>query len=142
MKKYYLSLAVLFKKAMESRVATAVEKKRTCNCAQAVVCSYGDVTGLSEAQSMALAAPLGLGMGNMKGTCGALTGAALVLGSQFPDKGIAMKKMARILQKFQQRNGAIQCCQLKGVDTGVVLRDCYDCVADACEFLEQELDVR
>jgi len=29
---------------------------------------------------------------------------------------------------------------MKGVDTKVVLRDCPDCVADAAEFLEEQLN--
>ena len=45
-----------------------------------------------------------------------------------------------IMAKFQERNGATQCKRLKGVETGVVLRDCPDCVADASEFLEEALN--
>lgn len=41
--------------------------------------------------------------------------------------------------QFQQRNGATQCKLLKGVGTKVVLRECPDCVADAAEFLEEQL---
>ena len=50
-----------------------------------------------------------------------------------------MKKMRQIMNKFQERNGATQCRLLKGVGTKVVLRECPDCVADAAEFLEEEL---
>ena len=32
------------------------------------------------------------------------------------------------------------CKLLKGVGTKVVLRECTDCVADAAEFLEEELN--
>ena len=34
---------------------------------------------------------------------------------------------------------ATQCKMLKGVGTGVVLRQCNGCVADAAEFLEEQL---
>jgi bacterioferritin-associated ferredoxin len=47
--------------------------------------------------------------------------------------------MRQIMTQFQQRNGATQCKMLKGVGTGVVLRQCTDCVADAAEFLEEQL---
>ena len=47
--------------------------------------------------------------------------------------------MRQIMTQFQQRNGATQCKMLKGVGTGVVLRACTGCVADAAEFLEEQL---
>ena len=50
-----------------------------------------------------------------------------------------MKAQRGVMTKFQERNGATQCRLLKGVGTGCVLRECPDCVADACEFLEEEL---
>ena len=47
--------------------------------------------------------------------------------------------MKVLMEKFQERNGATLCRLLKGIDTGKVLRDCPDCVADASEFLEEFL---
>ena len=63
-----------------------------------------------------------------------------VLGLVNRDKVKTMKQMRTIMQKFQDRNHATQCRLLKGVDTHVVLRPCPLCVADACEFLEEELE--
>jgi hypothetical protein len=80
-------------------------------------------------------------MGNMEGTCGALVGAGMVLGMVNKDKAKSMKQMREIMTKFQERNGATQCKLLKGVGTKTVLRACPDCVADAAEFLEQELNM-
>lgn len=118
---------------MTDRQQIALTKKHSgCNCAQAVVCAFADKIGIDEQLCRAVASSFGAGMGNMEGTCGALTGAAIVL-------GMAQKRgMARIMAKFQQRNGATQCKQLKGVETGCVLRPCDDCVTDAVEFLEEE----
>ena len=45
------------------------------------------------------------------------------------------------MKKFEERNQATQCRQLKGADTHVVLRPCPLCVSDACEFLEKAIDV-
>ena len=75
----------------------------------------------------------------MEGTCGSLVGAGLVLGLVNKDKAKSMKQMRQIMKKFQERNGATQCKLLKGVGTKVVLRECQDCVADAAEFLEEQL---
>ena len=123
---------------METRKQIAVEKKHCgLNCAQAVLCAYADIAGIDEETAIRLAAPFGAGMGNMEGTCGAITGAGLVLG--LVSKGPATKQMRQIMNKFQERNGATQCKLLKGVGTGKVLRECSGCVADAAEFLEEEI---
>ena len=59
---------------METRKHIAAEKKRcnSHNCAQAILHTYADVTGISEDDAMNIAGAFGGGMGNMEGTCGAL----------------------------------------------------------------------
>ena len=76
----------------------------------------------------------------MEGTCVALVGAGIALGLATKDRVKSMKGMKRMMTQFQQRNGATQCKLLKGVGTKIVLRECPDCVADASEFLEEQLD--
>lgn len=127
---------------MESRKQIAAEKKRcnSHNCAQAIVSTYADFAGLDEQTAMNVANAFGGGMGCMEGTCGALVGAGIVLGCVRKNKAVSMKQMREVMTKFQQRNGATQCKLLKGVGTKVVLRECPDCVADAAEFLEEELE--
>ena len=124
---------------METRKHLAAERKKTCNCAQAVIATYADVMGITEQQAMNLGNAFGSGMGNMEGTCGALTGAAIIVGLATGDKLRSRKVMTKIMTQFQERNGATQCKLLKGVGTGQVLRSCEDCVADASELLESEL---
>ena len=126
---------------METRKHLAAEKKRcnSHNCAQAVVCTYCDLVGLPEQTALDLAGAYGTGMGNMEGTCGALVGAGMILGLKTQDRDLSRSRMKEIMARFQQRNGATQCRQLKGIGTGKVLRDCPDCVSDACEFLEEYL---
>lgn len=124
---------------METRKHLAAERKKTCNCAQAVIATYADMVGITEQQAMNLGNAFGSGMGNMEGTCGALTGAAIIVGLATGDKLRSRKAMTKIMTQFQERNGATQCKLLKGVGTGQVLRSCEDCVADASELLESEL---
>lgn len=126
---------------MDTRKLIAAEKKRcnSHNCAQAILHTYADVAGIDEESAMNIAGAFGGGMGNLEGTCGALVGTGLVLGLVNKDKVKSMKQMRQIMNEFQKRNGATQCKLLKGVGTGVVLRECHDCVADAAEFLEQQL---
>jgi C_GCAxxG_C_C family probable redox protein len=154
---------------MESRKQIAAEKKRcnSHNCAQAILHTYADIAGISEDDAMNIAGAFGGGMGNMEGTCGALVGAGLVLGLVNKDKVKSMKQMRQIMTKFQERNGATQCKLLKGIGTKaaiereqsdasidsaeseqarpkvkMVLRECPDCVADAAEFLEEQIICR
>ena len=121
----------------ESRKAIAMEKKRTMNCAQAVACTYCDLCGLDPKTAEDMAGPFGGGMGNMEGTCGAIVGAGMILGLMTRDRNISRSRMRQLMARFKERNGATQCRMLKGVDTGVVLRECEDCVGDAAEFLEE-----
>lgn len=126
---------------METRKRLAAEKKRqnTHNCAQAVTSTYCDLVDLDEQTALDIAGAYGTGMGNMEGTCGALVGAGMIVGLATKDRVKSRARMKEMMEKFQQRNGATQCRLLKGVGTGKVLRDCPDCVADACEFLEEYL---
>lgn len=127
---------------MESRKSEAAEKKRSgqCNCAQSVICTYCDKAGIDEQTAMNIGNSFAAGMGNMEGTCGALVGAGVVLGLVNKDRAKSVREMREIISKFQERNGAIQCKMLKGVESGKVLRECPDCVADACEFLEEAIN--
>jgi len=127
---------------METRKHIAAEKKRcnSHNCAQSIIHTYADIAGIDEQTAMHIAGAFGGGMGNMEGTCGALVGAGLVLGLVNKDKIKAMKQMRQVMNQFKERNGATQCKLLKGIGTKVVLRACPDCVADAAEFLEEQLD--
>ncbi len=123
---------------MESRKNEAAEKKRSgrYNCAQAVLCTYPDITGLDEQQARNITCAFAAGMGNMQGTCGALVGAAIVIGMHFKDMAPAMMATRQVMTQFEQRNGATQCRLLKGIGTGKPLRECPLCVADAAELLE------
>lgn len=129
---------------METRKDTAAEKKASgrYNCAQAVLTTYADLTGLDEATAMSLADAFAAGMTNMEGTCGALVGAGLVLGLANRDKQKTRRQMKMVMTQFQERNHATQCKLLKGVGTHVVLRECPLCVADACELMEQQLSAK
>ena len=127
---------------MKNRKFEAVEKiKSGCyNCAQSVICTYCDKTGLDEQTSFNLGNSFACGMGNMEGSCGALVGAGIILGLIDKNKVTSLKNMRQIISKFQERNGATQCKILKGKETGEVLRHCPDCVADVCDLLEEVLE--
>lgn len=129
---------------METRKFDAAEKKRcgSHNCAQAVLCSYCDLTGIDEETSRNMTTAFAAGMGNMEGTCGAIVGAGIALSLITKDKAKSMKGMREIMTRFEERNKATQCKLLKGGETKQVLRECPDCVADAAEFLEDIINTK
>ena len=117
------------------------------NCAQAVLCSYSDLFGLDEDASFRVAEGLGLGMGGMEGTCGALTGACMLAGLkgstanlEAPDsKGSTYRISRELVAEFARRVGATQCAEIKGRGTGKVLCSCPDCVRVAATLVEEQL---
>lgn len=121
------------------RAEKAVEYKKRCNCAQAVLLAFQPESGKSEAELMALGSGFGAGMGCMEATCGALCGAVMALGlinqSETPSARIAGK----MLQEFQKKAGATICGELKGIRTGKAICSCEDCVRIAAAALEKHI---
>ena len=52
---------------------------RGCNCAQAVACAFAEEIGVPEETLFAAAEGFGLGMGGMEATCGAVSGAVMLV---------------------------------------------------------------
>lgn len=130
---------------MESRIEQTIERKnKGYNCAQAVACTYCDLVGLDEQTVFRMTEGLGAGMGNMEGTCGAVSGACILAGMKkstgnldHPDSKADTLKLAKeIMKHFEDRNTSVTCKELKGIETGKVLRSCSDCIRDAAEFVE------
>ena len=49
------------------------------------------------------------------------------------------RKVKEYVKKFQEQNGSYLCRELKGVETGKVLRSCPDCIRDAVALTEEYL---
>ena len=117
------------------------------NCAQSVTCAYCDMAGIDQETMFIVTEGLGLGMGAMLGTCGAVSGACIIAGAmnssanlEAPDsKKSTYELTAAITKKFQEKNSTLTCKVLKGIDTGTVLRPCSGCIEDACDILEEVL---
>ena len=133
---------------MESRIEKTIEKhNKGYNCAQAVACTYCDLVGVDEESMFRATEALGLGMGCMEGTCGAVSGACVLAGFKNSckdldnptSKGATYKLSREIMTRFTARNKSTRCKDLKGVETGVVLRSCQDCIRDAAKIAEEVL---
>lgn len=126
---------------MTKRVEEAVNnKKNGYNCAQAVACAFCDYAGISEDEMKKITQGFAVGMGTMEGSCGAIAGAAVVLGMANDNPGKTFKDVRGIMSQFKEQNGSVICKELKGLETGEVLRECNDCVMDAAMLLEAALE--
>lgn len=119
------------------------------NCAQAVACAFADQVDVEEGAIFRATEAFGLGMGDMQSVCGAVSGAQLIAGlknSGGPDqmtKGRTYKIAKSMGEAFRIKNGSSLCKELKGIETGTMLRSCPGCIEDmvriaAKELLEQE----
>lgn len=50
-----------------------------------------------------------------------------------------VKDTRKMMQDFMGQNGTVVCKELKGVDDGIVKRECIDCVKDAACLLEKSI---
>ncbi len=109
------------------------------NCAQAVILVFKDELDAPETLLKQAGAAFGGGMGCLGATCGALCGAQIVLGLK-KYKGTPIKKdAADLLKSFEKMCGASNCRELKGLDTGVVLCRCEDCVRNAVALVQERI---
>ena len=131
------------------------------NCAQSVLLSFSDITGLDEKTSAMLSSGFGGGMGRMREVCGAVSGlfmaASLICGysdpSDFEGKKQTYAMIQQLAQGFREQNGSIICRELLGLSKpeGTHIpeqrtaeyykkRPCGELVKSAAEILEAYLN--
>ncbi len=119
-------------------------RKKGYNCAQSVVCAFADVVGVDEQVLFRIAEGFGSGMGGQQHICGAVAGAIMVNGlrnsSGQPGNIESLIKTLGISRQltegFCAQNGTAICKELKGTETGKMIRSCPDCVMDAARLAE------
>ena len=122
---------------VEHAAALRGEQSVHYNCAQAVLVAYADAMGMTPEQAFKLGAHLGSGMRHGS-TCGAVTGALLVLG----EMGYGEQEAAALLRQFRERHGSLTCAQLltQSKERGVARKDhCDALVLEMAGELEQIL---
>lgn len=130
-----------------------------CACSQAVLAAFSKDLGLDRGCAMQISAGFAGGM-RLGETCGAVTGAFMVLGLRHPSEACATAEAraplyGRVLEfaeKFRQRNASLLCRDLLGCDIstpeemkeakdrGVFRTICVKAVRDAGEVLEEMTD--
>jgi C_GCAxxG_C_C family probable redox protein len=127
------------------------------NCAQSILSAFGDPYGIDLELAATLGRSLGGGVGRTGRTCGAVMGAALLIGmvNTNPDETEAKKEVAFKVQEFMRQFEAIhkscECKNLLGADISTAeglkkIQDenlfrqlCPTFVKDAARLLEQML---
>ena len=92
-------------------------------CSQAIVGAYAPSLGLDRDTAIKIASGFGGGMGRLAETCGAVTGAFMVLGLKFGSassdreaKEIVYAKVRDFAERFKARHGSLVCRDLLGCD--------------------------
>ena len=132
-----------------------VEQSVSCftdgySCSQAILSTYGQI---DRATALKISAPFGGGMARMGETCGAVTGAFMVIGLKFAEdkksKDNVYSQVNEFVSRFKARNKSIVCRELLGCelntpegqkhfkDNNLLATRCTKLVRDAAEILEQ-----
>jgi len=129
-------------------------------CSQAILSVYGDELGLDRETAMKLAAGFGGGMAGTGQTCGAVTGALVVIGlakghvkaKAKAEKAQTYQAVQRFMRAFEESHGTVNCTDLLGHDlgdpegypkakeSGLFTSACPKYVESAAKILEQVLD--
>ena len=108
-----------------NRVERAVSCfKEGFSCSQALLSTYGTQFGLSRETALKVSGAFGGGMGRRGETCGAVTGAFMLIGLKYgmtePEDEQTKKKIYSLVNEFvdqfKSRNGSIICKELLGCD--------------------------
>ena len=136
--------------------------KEGFSCSQSVLSAFAEEYGLTQEQALRVSGAFGGGMGRMGYTCGAVTGAFMVIGLRYgktkvEDEATKEKAYALVLEfveRFKRRHQSIKCCDLLGCDLstsdgrkaahekGLTATLCPVFVRDAVEILEEILPDR
>jgi len=126
------------------------------NCAQSVLLSFAEDLKYSKELATRLAAGFGAGMGRLQETCGAVTGAIMVLGIKQGErvnnndelKAETYDSVKELNRRFKEAYGTTSCARLTGCDLNtregsekfkrenVMENVCAGCVEKAVRIVE------
>lgn len=143
---------------MKSKVEIAVESFRSdLNCAQSVVSVYAEEMNFDRNLALSISCGFGGGMGRLQETCGAVTGAYMILGisacKKYTDyklrKEVTYTAIQEFSEKFREIHGTLNCrelinCDLKTEEGHSFLKKnnlsenvCEKCILDAIRLTEE-----
>lgn len=97
--------------------------KEEYNCSQAILSAYAEELGIDEKTAISVASSFGGGIARTGKTCGAVTGALMVLGMKQWNSEVEKEEAKahvynvsnQLMQEFEARNNALNCEELLGV---------------------------
>lgn len=140
--------------AMNKGEQAVAYHKQGYNCAQAVIMAFAPEMDISEGQAARMGQALGAGVGQMREVCGAVTGAAVVLGMvrgmerapTLDEKKVFYRRMRDLGEAFEAKHKTSQCMQLLGIQTRddpmppPEDRPCNQLIYDMVMMLKDEMD--
>jgi len=129
------------------------------NCAQAVLTTFSDSMNVDKDNALSIACGFGAGMGRLQETCGAVTGAFMVIGlhacRKYSDNKERKENTYTLIrefdEKFKSRHGTTHCSELLKIDLKTpegqkTFHDenlnqlvCENCIAHSVEILQNIL---
>lgn len=124
------------------------------NCSQAVFCTFAEDLGLTQEQASRISIGLGGGVGRMREICGAISGAAMLVGLARPDydKAKVYETVREITTEFQKKHNSVICKDLLGLKEVnldekpeprtpefYIKRPCLKIICDAVSAIEKVL---
>lgn len=129
---------------MGDRKNKAIElHKNRYTCSQAVACAFCDLVNVDEVTMKDMVRRYSGGAYNV---CGAIMGAYVIINYLNGDVNLdnpaePIKENIELLyeleKRFKDKNTSVLCKELKGINSGTILRSCRGCVEDAAEILEE-----
>jgi len=129
------------------------------NCAQSVFSAFTDDLKLDRETALSISSGFGGGMGKTQATCGAVTGAIMVIGTKIANQNGSTEginnqvygKTREFINQFIERNETTDCRELVQADltteegqdyikeNDIFNKVCMKCVNDAVDILEKIL---
>lgn len=129
------------------------------HCSQSVLAAFSDEYGLPQETALKIADPFGGGLGGYGRTCGALTGAMMVVGLKYGSskgtdadaKAFSRKKTRELIEMFEKAHGTSICNDLIGINRShllgeellsirpIVHKTCPKFLETVITYLEEEL---
>ena len=144
-----------------SRVKKALFQFGTgCNCCQAITTTFGPDLNLDDQKALKIGAAFGGGMSRLGNTCGAVSGALMIIGLAFrnddpedmENKELVYKIGQNFLTQFMKIHGTVMCRALVGInlndekemlearEAGIFEKKCPNFVKTSAELLENILE--
>ena len=141
---------------MDKKEASLQTFNKGFNCAQSVLTPFVQDWGLDLNMVMRLSSGFGAGMGRMQQTCGAVTGAFMVLGLKYGSDNYAIEPKEKVIElirefstRFKEKFGHTDCSDLLKVDLATIegqlqfskrnlhAKVCSNCVSSSVKILEE-----